>query len=217
MIGKNLESEREEAEKRQEDVAFEQIEDEFSMAQLSSDHQDLDHEHHNDSYNHFDDDDHIHNHPDYEYADQPDVDFDPHYENEIPVLADFYEDEVISKAYSASESFVKAIYEYEGESIADAFEKAQEFATPELVEQKLSLVPRTTSEMYSRELIEIDAYEPYNPDGNDLILHVRVSGQCYDFNGEETFIEIAEYRINVESNPNSVKVKDFKYIQIGKG
>lgn len=151
-------------------------------------------------------------HEDYEYADDPTVDFDKNVEREINSLEDFFTTEEIEQATKTAKDFIQAFYAFNGDKPMEHIENAKEYMTERLYNQLSGgIPPRPSDETYSKEVIELEIYEPYNPnDDENITLVARISGDVMDFKGNKSKEEVTEYEIKLVLKDDNYKVDKYE-------
>jgi hypothetical protein len=144
--------------------------------------------------------------------DNPEIDFDINAEREINILEDYFSKEEIDKAKEVSESFIKALYTFNGDTPTKHINEATKFVTEALSDEIKGKIIRPTHNYYSRKLTDIFVYEPYNPTKEEMNIRVRVEGKVFNSNGDETKTEILDYDLILTSFEDTFKINDYSFI-----
>lgn len=208
--GKQFNEQQAKAEKIAEEKAEKTNEGGFSFSDLEDD------EHSKDEQNtpqghELEEDENEHLHGTYEYEDNPTADYDENAEVEMPQLSDYFDQEQIQNAKNVSEAFVSAIYPFDGHNPSRSVEKATDYTTDILKSQLTGKIPRPTDSYFSKELNNIEVYEPFNPTDDYMNLRVRVEGKVFDKDGKKTKEEVAEYNMKLISSDDTFKVDNYEY------
>lgn len=143
--------------------------------------------------------------------DNPEVDYDEDAKIEVSTLKDAFSQKQINQAKEVSEKFVELYYAFDGDNPTKHIEKVKQYGTEQLLNKITGQIIRPTAEYYSRKPLEIEVFEPYEPEENTMHLKARVIGEVYNSEGEITKEEIAEYDIKLIPTEDSFKVNDYTY------
>lgn len=189
-IGKDVEKEEEKAElKRQKEEQYTEV---YSPS---------------DSPKNLEDSEDEHEHENYEYE-NPEVDKEEVPTTQSSTLADYFTKEEIEASKKVAEDFIEAYYPFNGDKPLENLENAKEYMSERLFEEYRSSVPRPTQSVHSKEIISLEAYEPYDPSENYLEWNVRVVGEVFDSNGELNKEETYDYTLKITKVNETFKVQD---------
>lgn len=150
-------------------------------------------------------------HEQYEHE-NPEIDFDENAEVEINILEDFFSKEEIDKAKEVSESFIKAFYTFNGDTPTKHIDEALKFVSDSLSEELKGEIVRPTYNYYSRNFTEIFVYEPYNPKEEEMNIRVRVEGEVFNSDGEQTRTETLDYDLKLIPYEDTFKINEYSFI-----
>lgn len=147
----------------------------------------------------------------------PYADFDPNSKREVNILADFYTLEQINAAKDVTRLFIQNFHSFNGDQPSQHIDLASLYVTEELRNSITGKIIRPISNFYSRNIIKLDIYEPYNPSGEDMILNARVEGEIFNSKGELVKKEIVDYEIKIIWIDNAFKVSNYTYTTLNRG
>lgn len=127
-------------------------------------------------------------------------------------LSEFYSNEDIEGSKKVSESFVKALYQVDGNDIQKGVNNALPFTTENLkkmMQSEEGAIIRPTADFFSREVKEIKVEEPDVTTNEFITWFVTVKGEIKNKDGKVTDQDETTYLLQAVKENNVYKISEY--------
>lgn len=124
-------------------------------------------------------------------------------------LSKFFSESDIEASKKVAEAYITLYYPFNGDNPSGNVENAKQYMSDALYNSIKGQLVRPTQMVYKKELTQIDVYEPYNPTDKYITWNVRVKGNVFDTQGNQTKEETYDYSLKMVKVNENFKVDKF--------